>query len=487
MYTNQYIIVSRDYKLKNMSLKSVEFDKFCIYAHSKLNVTIVNRAMVKIALIGYIINPFSPDDTNEEIIGKLADKCSTVNEFFNEIDILSGRYILLFKNDTSFIIAGDACHLRQIYYGFLEDTIVLTSSPKLFLDAFNYKLRISKEKLEFINNPNYLKQESIWLGDESIDNRLEKLLPNHYLDVESRVKQRIPFFQHNFSNEEQILGYVSVILTNTFTSLVKRHNVMQALTAGLDSRVLLAASRSVKDKIQYYVFDESSGKAPDAWVPGNLSRKLNFDFQILQPGELRTDFISEFNKEHVIPRILKKTAHIQYHYDCKYGSDVINVNGNGAEIVRCYYGYTGRKISFDILFTFAASLNHTKIPFFKEQLEKWYPDASQYAKDHGIPLLDLFYWEHKLGNWHALWQCEQDIALEEISPFNNRSLLSAFFEIHPKKRRSPDYTFFGELSKYLWEDVLSEPINPGGIFIKKLLKGRTMMRYIVSKGKSIFY
>src|SRR5690606_21916990 len=99
---------------------------------------------------------------------------------------------------------------------------------------------------------------------------------------------------------------------------------------------------------------------PDAWVPENLSKKLNIKINIVNPGELREDFVSKFNNEYLHPRILPKTTHIQYHYDCNY-KNVINVNGNCTEIVRCNYGYTSKKISFDMLLAFAGYGN--KIPY----------------------------------------------------------------------------------------------------------------------------
>src|SRR5690606_12577574 len=131
-------------------------------------------------------------------------------------------------------------------------------------------------------------------GDESIDDRLSKILPNHYMDINTRKRIRIPFYPQAFSDEEQILEYTTLILKNTYLALSKRYKLIQPVTAGWDSRILLAASRDFKDKINYYVFDMSSGTDPDAWVPENLSKKLNIKINIVNPGELREDFVSKF-------------------------------------------------------------------------------------------------------------------------------------------------------------------------------------------------
>jgi len=389
---------------------------------------------------------------------------------------------LLYKYDSSFIVLGDACHLRQIYFSNVDDSFVLTSSPKLFLDTFKLDIVSSREKQESIRTPIYIKKESKWYGEESVDDRLSKLLPNHYLDVNKKEKVRIPFYSQDFSDEEQILEYAKMILSNTFLALSKRYKLIQPVTAGWDSRILLAASREVKDKIDYYVFDMSSGTDPDAWIPANLSKKLNINVDIIVPNTLREDFLSKFNKEHLYSRVLSKTTHIQHHFDRNY-ENVININGNCTEIARCYYGYTNHKTSFDMLLSFAGYGN--EIPYFTEQLKKWYLRAKPYAEENKIPLLDLFYWEQRIGNWHSVWTSEQDIAMEEVSPFNNRSLLTALIKVNPRHRISPNFSFFKKLTKHLWEEVLSEPINPNVNYIRKLIHGHTHMQYTVSKVKSM--
>jgi hypothetical protein len=487
MYRNQYILLHKSKTIQVAGLIPVIFDNLVIYANPSLNVTLAGEGPVKIALIGFIIDPGDPAATNSQIVSSLVRKCRKYEDLFEATEGFTGRYVLIYKNELSFIVTGDACHLRQIYYGKINGSLICTSSPRLFLDAFKIEPSISAEKMEIINNSSFIKNESIWYGDESIDTRLKKLLPNHYLDLSGLQNRRIPVFSlNNFKCEEQIFNYVAVVLRNTFMSLADKYKLLQPLTAGWDSRVLLAASRYQIDRIRYYVFDESSGTSPDAWIPARLGKKLDLDFKILQPGVLRDDFIYKYKKEHIYPRILAKTNHIQHHYDSNHMHNVLNVNGNCAEIARCYYGYTSGKITPGVLFTFAESAIKAKFPYFRTKLQEWYDQALQYSADSGIPMMDLFYWEQRIGNWHALWPFEQDFALEEISPFNNRALLKALLMIKPQQRTTPRYHFIKRLIEYLWKDVLSEPINPKDILLPEYFKSNTLIRYMGVKARSIF-
>lgn len=487
MYRNQYIILHKSKTIQVTGLIPVNFEDLVIYAHPSLNVTVAVNGSVKISLIGFTINPSDPEANNDKIVSNLVADCPKYEDFLQAVEGFTGRYVLIYKNDLSFNLTGDACHLRQIFYGRINDSIICTSSPKLFLDAFNIEPSISTEKMEIIHNINFIKNESIWYGDESIDTRLKKLLPNHYLDLLEIQSKRIPILSlGSFESEEQTLEYVAIMLRNTYKSLSGKYKLLQPLTAGWDSRILLAASRDQKNSISYYVFDESSGTDPDAWVPSKLGKKFNLDFRILQPGILRDDFIFEYKKEHIYPRILPKTTHIQHHYDSNYDQNMLNVNGNGTEIARCYYGYTSGKITPEMIFVFAESAIKAKFPYFRTKLKEWYDEAFQYSVDSGVPMMDLFYWEQRMGNWHALWTFEQDLALDEISPFNNRALLKAMFLIKPEQRNTPSYLFIKKLIEYLWKDVLSEPINPDERILPEYFKSNTMIRYVGVKIKSIF-
>jgi len=478
LFRNQYLVVSHPAASPLPDLKAVDFGGLRIHAHPTLNVSIATRSSASLALLGYMIDPFHPERTNRDIVEALAETCGTPEALFRESASLSGRYVLLYRNPSSFVVTGDACHLRQVYFGFLEGHPVLTSSPKLFLTFFHADLQIRREKEEFIHLPAYAEQEGAWYGEQSIDDRLGKLLPNHYLDLVHGEVRRIPVPSScEPAREDHVVEYASALLQGTYSALAQRYRLLQPITAGWDSRLLLSAARDLKENMQFYVFAWSPREEADVWVPRNLSRRLGVDFTVIEPGPLREEFLARYRREHVLPRILPKTAQIQYHYDRRYSPDVINVNGNGAEIARCFYGYTSRRVSLDMLLLFSGYGRRSR--FVEEELEKWYSQGCRCAAESGIPLLDLFYWEQRMGNWGTLFPFEQDIAVEEISPFNNRSLLCALLRVPPQRRKAPHYRFFQKLARHLWPQALSEKVNPDAHYVKELVKGCSIVRYFV--------
>ena len=85
---------------------------------------------------------------------------------------------------------------------------------------------------------------------------------------------------------------------------------------------------------------------------------------------------------------------------------------------------------------------------------------------------DLFYWEQRMGNWGARAPYERDIALTEISPFNNYDLLLSGLSVPRNKRKSPDYAFFKDVLTETRPEMLEYPINPDPVktLIEKIKK-----------------
>ena len=246
---------------------------------------------------------------------------------------------------------------------------------------------------------------------------------------------------------------------------------------------MLAASKSYTDLIDYYVFDRE-GKEPkenqDVRIPLKLKQRFNLNFEVIRPDELSTDFIKKFSKNHIYSRILSKTENIQSHFR-RYSDDpkkVINLNGNSAEILRCFYGNYRGIPSKKMLLQFSGYPDND---FIEQEISAWYKDAKKYADQIGINLLDLFYWEQRMGNWGAQFPYEQDMAIDEISPFNNHILIETLYSAGFNARKKPSHPIFKKLIASLWRDLLSEPINPDDSLIKNALKRNAFIHYLVLK------
>ncbi len=78
-------------------------------------------------------------------------------------------------------------------------------------------------------------------------------------------------------------------------SITNRYEVMLPVTAGKDSRILLAAKKRFKEKVHYYINNPEhiSDNIVDILVPRRLLADLNLDFNIQVPSSEEDD---EFKK-----------------------------------------------------------------------------------------------------------------------------------------------------------------------------------------------
>lgn len=478
MFRNQYILA--DYKLSLPPSFSVnKFHSLFIYSDHALNTTVYHNETCSIFLLGFIIDPFSPEKDDAQILKYIAGQSRCRDSFFETIQRMSGRYVSIFKSKNNYTIIGDACCLRQMYLSTTATRFTMSSSPKLFLVATKSAHKISEDKQAFIQSPEFRRHEHSWFGSQCIDDRLLKILPNHYFDVNAKKIKRIPLFNPNLSTPKKVIDFSVEILKGSIRAAAKRYNLIQPVTAGWDTRILLAATRGMVHEINFYIFQHLNLPAshPDLTISQQMMQRLGIPFHMIAPTQLKAEFLEIFREAFILPRILTKTAGIQYHFYHNKDKGIVNINGNCGAITRCHFGVYRNKIAPDQLPWFTPYQN--KSEFVSHEIMQWSISAQEFAKRYAIPLLDLFYWECRTGNWAPIYPFEQDIAIEEFSPFNNRALLYAQLLLPAKIRNAPKHRFFYRLIETMWPATLDEPINPKPWYaqLRQYLKRNARMRY----------
>ena len=65
-----------------------------------------------------------------------------------------------------------------------------------------------------------------------------------------------------------------------------------------------------------------------------------------------------------------------------------------------------------------------------------------------------------MGRWGALYPAEQDIQIEEFSPYNNRYLIRTLMCVPQELRCAPKYKFWVDMMRRMWPEVVNYPFNP---------------------------
>ena len=433
--------------------------------HKDLTVFSAGHEQITVTLLGHAIDPLHPDRTEADILQSLIAEAEDLKSIIDSAAPLVGRWIIIVQDDDGTYLFTDPCSFRSVYYYSDGKNVWCASQPELIRTKCELSLNTDDTLGSFLTDLRHLRMESAWIGSSTIYENCFHLMPNHFVNVESGQQTR--FYPTGPIKEKKLADVIELscaILQGTMTALVARYGVMVALTSGWDSRVQLAASRHVRDELEYFVYSQSNVQEdhPDIWLPRRIAKSLGLNFNVKQsPDELPGWFVCLLSQNVTCARILPKTGPI---YDkLVNGETRINVNGNGSEICRNFFDkFCNRNVEVVSAKELAARMfgEEKASPLFViKEFQKW-KDGFNYPPAENLNIFDFLYWEQRLGNWGAQYPAEQDIAVEEISPFNCRLLFETLSAAPRRLRAAPDYQLYQDMMRQMWPEVLSFPINP---------------------------
>ena len=434
-----------------------------LMTHPDLNVTHASCPEKSLTLIGTILDPSNPKVTNAEIINRLLDQFSDFNGLIEATFGYGGRWIVIAVQSKQSILFHDALGLRQVFYTDIDhvDGLWAISQPGIVADQFEFKISTDAREYidsdEFRSNPEYR-----WpcAGTPFIE--IKQLLPNHYLDLISGDNHRYwPRRSLEMIPVNEALETLSNLLQGLVTAAAERFDLVLGITAGLDSRLVLAACKDFSGVISSVSVLQNTmkGDHQDITVPARLLRKFGLEHKVimLKPG-MTPEFARVFRRNVFM-------AHEHYGPDAEailkyYSHQKTVLTGSGAEVGKCCYseGFRNSNLMEITAETLLRSVNMGNHEFPIKHFNDW---LNTLDNIYNVNVADLFQWEHAHGNWLAMTQLEFNLAWREIiTPFNCRDVLTTLLSVPEQYRKPPHYELFLALIKRLWPELLCEPINP---------------------------
>jgi len=438
-----------------------------------------------VILIGISIDCTDSSKSQEQILDTLFTSFKNIQSIIEASKPLAGRWAIICQNSTDTLIFNDPVGVRQVFYYLDSDkkSMWCASQPTLIKQVTTLSESADQALIDFKNSRDYIKRESAWIGNKTIYEDCYHLMPNHYLSFKQAGQIRF-FPEHIISRNNDVnklANETAEYLENIIKCAFNRYNIKIAVTSGFDSRILLAATRDIADKADYYVEDLGylRNYDGDIWVPKLLAKRLNLNFRVVPTSQATPEtWFKEILENNVSrARVSPMIPKINSIY-CKLtrNENRLAITGNITELVRI--GMSGKNFE-DKVTDHAGNANLDDIVEFSGYNHAFvYNEIEEWVKSVDISLIeeanifDLFFWEQRGGNWGGLYPSEQDIAIDGISPFNCRLILETCLQVPREQRITPDYHFFKLVINKLWPEVLTVPINPGprgyGFFKQKM-------------------
>ena len=450
-------------------------EQYFLTIHPDLKFVHLKKNNVEIISLGFILDPFNPEFFDEDIVRNLLNNTSYFNSVIKDTYNYSGRWIIIYKDDNDIQFFHDAAGSRQIFYTFHDSGVWCGSQPHTLANKLDIAESSEPDLLEFINSNEFEEDEHCMVGDGTIFPDIFHLMPNHSLSINNQSVTRYwPDKPIPKLTMDEATDKISKLFTGLYESANNRFDLMQSVTAGVDSRALLAASKKVSKNIFYFIqkFDKLTKFSPDIRVPSKYLPSIGLDFNVMVSNEY-DEFFDEYLKKNVY-MIQSEKKKVLYYNFFKYSQGKVNVSGNIGGIIRHtgYNHYEGSGNVIDLANLFNAEDKNYVITAIKKWLDTGIIDL---IKQNNIYLKDLFYWEHRGANWIPMFQTELDIAIDEWNPANCRNLIIASFAILPDSKKIKERTtLYKNICRNLWTDTLSFPISPpdyfNAIYVKNRLK-----------------
>jgi len=413
------------------------------YSHSE-------SASKKCIVIGQVYSSAHPEWTRLEIANYIIEG-ENLSVCIENTKRLSGRFVIILSINNEIYIVGDAMCQFEVFYH--KDCSTIASS--LFLiDALKPLSHHSGSARELYNSIE--KTSRIQIGQTTAFADAFSLMPNHYLDLKAKKQFRFYPNSNELSQKITLREGAKVIaneMRNFAESISKTPNLIMPVTGGNDSRILLGAFK--KKEFRTFIFNHPNSNRADrdiksgqviTAIQGRKFEVINYSPRI---SPAKKAFLDQLN---TLPRKELLTYLSMGFYEHLEGSTILL--GHGGEIGRSFFKNIKRLNAEKMAFL----MDRPNHPFVLREMQKWLDELDP-AIRKSENLIDLFYWEQRMGNWGARILTEISYGVDIFSPMNARSVLSTMLLVPKKHRQFTANDLVKELILTLDKSLLTNRIN----------------------------
>ena len=398
--------------------------------------------------IGYPISYKDPwaakiviDCQSSEVIDMIG-----IENFYQET---GGRYVLILLTQKEEKIFLDPYGSLSAVFSTSERTVA--STPTLLGNKYEW----DQEIISTLNMP----EGDLWfpLG-LTPKKRVKRLLPNHCLDLNAwRTVRPWPGNRSDLTVEEDIDNNISIIISclkKTMGIIAERYPIQMCLTAGRDTRILLACAREYLSNTHLFTLAEKN-ETIDMHIASRLANKLGLRHSLI-PTKTATDeemlhwlYLTGHAVGGGIWRIHKTFE--------SFDQQGVVFNGHAAFGVGWDFGILNEKDLLNETVSPDSLLRRYHLPrkkMFVNKTDQWLSEVSDH---HAVTVMNLWYLEQKLGSWSAPQFYANTISRFGISPFNHRKIYKAMMTLPYEYRSRIEPP--NEICRRLWPELLELPFN----------------------------
>ena len=246
-----------------------------------------------------------------------------------------------------------------------------------------------------------------------------------------------------------------------------------ALTAGLDSRTLLAAVINAGLAPKTYTYGVKDNTQLDRAFSADLAKQVGLSHEEVADNTATADELAALRIAHYAAHHPGAAVALRDWYgDLK----ALALTANLLEIGRTFYvrSYSKPELRPDTasgmaqlhLGAMSGPVRKDKasrpeenwLGYSQERFAYWIKESQFNSVRHILDPFDQFYWEHRMSAWHGAAMLERDFYAEALIPFNCRAIFEAMLGLSVEERQAGAIQY--ELIRQVDPALLDLPINP---------------------------
>jgi hypothetical protein len=431
-------------------------------AHPWLPVCQVQRGALQLTLVGFLLDPHRPAASDSEILNALAARAAGPDDLPRLCDGFGGRWALFAESPQRRIVFADAFGLRQVHYGEVRGVRFCASSVPII--AAHFGLTADERGREFLDSPYVRRNKEFWWpGGATQYAAVRCLLPNHLLSMDDGATERFwPRADTTFVENGDVAAECAGILQGMVDAAARRFPLALPLTAGWDSRTILAAARRHAASLPCYTirFPGYPERHQDLRIAQALARRLGLNHQVVRAADRMSEGFREVYLANTDPAHDEAGA-LAEGLASAFPAGHVSLSGHCSEVTRCVYYRSAAELPRSVEVGTLQELVHmSDVSLARDEFSRWLRGAQALHHHAKLSPLDLFYWEQRVGRWAANGQAQWDLVHDRVSPFACRELMVRMLSTAVEDRKPPHIALYRRMIEALWPELLDLPFNP---------------------------
>lgn len=381
------------------------------------------------------------------------------DEFFDRLTYYSGRYVVFFGSRDSVKILNDAVGMRSVFYS--EGFELVASHARLVEQLLGGRLVLRKRP--FARG---------FPGNLVPHKRTRILTPNTLIDTSAKAIRRFwPNKPQRTSTVAVEAEYVLESASSVIRNLGASQKIKTTVTAGSDSRVILACALASGVEFDAYTYGVNYRTARDRAMAAEICATVNVEHSVPNGGYL----------DPTLAKALSRANYTKHHWDyvqglmewiddpktivlmglmLEIGRGVTAVNlpdanppSDGRAMAELHFRTMPNKRRMSI----EAADKEEYLEFSAQAFDGWLETIGGFTPEYMDPFVQ-FYWEHRMPTWLGPTMAERDFYASPVSPFNSRRILESMLSV--TKQEQIDGAISNKVVEMIAPELMKFPINP---------------------------